>query len=64
MDVQALDGPLTMDTVTGIDVAHALMRAASALMPAPGYLQLTHRCRQEWRHGTHECVRHINEEVR
>src|SRR5437016_7269829 len=35
------------------DVAHALMRAASALVPTHG------RCRDESRHGTQECVRYI-----
>ena len=37
-------------------VAHALLRAASALLPTPGRAQT--RCRDESRHGTHECVRH------
>ena len=40
------------------DVAHALVRAASALLPTPGFLH-ANGCRDESRHGTHECVRHI-----
>ena len=35
-------------------------RAASALMPTPGLR--TRRCREESRHGTHECVRHISQQ--
>jgi hypothetical protein len=31
--------------------------AAVTLVPLPG-LRNEDRCRQEWRHGTHECVRH------
>ena len=40
------------------DVAHALVRAASALLPTPVFLH-ANGCRDESRHGTHECVRHI-----
>jgi hypothetical protein len=42
---------------SALDVAHALMRAAPALVPARGMETIT--CRDESRHGTHECVRHI-----
>jgi len=53
------------DSVVGVDgmkqvysaVAHALMRAASALVPTQGRAR-QNRCREESRHGTHECVRH------
>ena len=38
------------------DVAHALLRAASTLLSTPFPAQT--RCREESRHGTHECVRH------
>src|ERR1035438_8337723 len=38
-------------------VAHALVRAASALVPTQGFAPS--RCREESRHGTHECVRHV-----
>jgi hypothetical protein len=40
-------------------VAHALVRAASALVPTPG-LAAPSKCRDESRHGTHECVRHVS----
>jgi hypothetical protein len=40
-------------------VAHALVRAAVTLVSLPG-LQDENRCRQEWRHGTQECVRHYS----
>src|SRR5687767_6030045 len=43
---------------TASPVAHALVRAASALLPTPGCLH-ANGCRDESRHGTHECVRHI-----
>ena len=36
-------------------MAHALLRAAATLVRC---LAGRRRCRQEWRHGTHECVRH------
>ncbi len=39
------------------EVAHALLRAASALVPTPRDRKNV-ECRQEWRHGTQECVRH------
>ena len=42
---------------TSADVAHALVRAASALMPTQGEVKRK-TCRDESRHGTHECVRH------
>jgi hypothetical protein len=38
-------------------VAYALVRAAVTLVSLPA-LRNENRCRQEWRHGTHECVRH------
>ena len=37
----------------GTTVAHALLRAASALLPTPGAMR-SHECER----GTHECVRH------
>ena len=40
------------------DVAHALLRAASALLPTPRFLH-ANGCRDGSRHGSHECVRHI-----
>ena len=39
-------------------MAHALLRAASALVPTPGPLRVN-KCREESRHGTQECVRHV-----
>src|ERR1039458_8669107 len=42
-----------------LDVAHALLRAAPALAPAPGFPS-ARRCREESRHGTQECVRHVH----
>ncbi len=39
-----------------INVAHALVRAASALVPTQK--AKIERCREESRHGTHECVRY------
>ena len=39
-------------------MAHALMRAASALLPTLGEPR-EKLCREESRHGTHECVRHV-----
>ncbi len=41
----------------GAEVAHALLRAASALMPTPRDRENI-ECRQECRHSTQECVRH------
>src|ERR1700734_2186947 len=37
------------------NVAHALLRAASALMPTHGFLKRSHECER----GTHECVRYV-----
>jgi hypothetical protein len=39
-------------------VAHALVRAAPAFMPTHGF-PCAGTCREESRHGTHECVRHL-----
>jgi hypothetical protein len=39
-------------------VTHAPRRAASTLVSPPG--ECFQWCRDESRHGTHECVRHIN----
>ncbi len=49
----------TIENTRGPDVAHALLRAASALVPTPRDRKNV-ECRQEWRHGTQECVRHQN----
>jgi hypothetical protein len=38
------------------DVAHALVRAASPLLAT--LPRTPTRCRYEYRHGTHECMRH------
>ena len=40
-----------MRQLCNFDVAHALVRAASALIPTPGFLH-AHGCRDESRHGT------------
>ena len=40
-------------------VAHALLRAASALVPTSGSLRKSALRREDSRHGTHECVRDI-----
>jgi Dolichyl-phosphate-mannose-protein mannosyltransferase len=47
---------------SGSDVAHAPLRAVSALMPTPSSrnrIDDTGRCRGESRHGTQECVRQV-----
>ncbi len=41
-----------------VSVAHALVRAASALLPTLGEA-CEKWCREESRHGTHQCVRHV-----
>ena len=46
---------LRCEPSSGDLVAHALVRAASALLPTPARRR---RCRDESRHGTQECVRH------
>jgi general secretion pathway protein G len=43
-------------------VAHALARAASPLMATPGTGSGAGSCREESRHGTHECVRYTVKE--
>src|SRR6266850_2426994 len=42
------------------DVAYALVRAASSLNSTLGFefVSPKNKCRDESRHGTHECVRH------
>ena len=42
----------------GTTVAHALLRAVSALLPTP-CVRTAQRRRHEYRRGTQECVRHV-----
>ncbi len=44
-------------------VAHALMRAVSALLPTLGTIAIQRR-RHECRRGTHECMRHFSTAIR
>ena len=46
-----------MRQLCNFDVAHAHVRAAAALLPTLGILD-ANWCRDESRHGTHECVRY------
>ena len=44
------------------DVAHALVRAASALLPTP--FPGCKKCRDESRHGRQDCLRHVGHSAR
>ena len=41
------------------DAGSSTLRAASRLFSTPVWVFHPARCRDESRHGTHECVRHI-----